>query len=113
MNKSISIIVGILIIFIGGYFYYNNSYVLLKPVLFEPYPEPRVVPYTDEMIKNFPDVLTNYDVPYKMNDSGHFLIQVKYMNDRDLVLTMTNCTIDTSRMRKIREQNAIFKASHK
>lgn len=104
MNKRISLIVAALVLIAGGYFYFINSYVLLKPVLFEPFGEPRYVPYTDEMIKNFPDVLKHYDVPYKMNDSGHFLIQRKNMNNRDLVLTMTSCTVDSSWMRTIRSQ---------
>jgi len=65
-----------------------------------------IVPYTDEMIKNFPDVLKEYGVEYKMNDSGHFLIRAKYMHDMDYILTFTNCALDSSQMAKIRSGEA-------
>jgi len=109
MKKRIALIIGIIIIivFFISYWYYNNSYVLLKPVLTKSTGEPIIVAYTDEMIKNFPDVLKQYDVEYKMNDSGHFLIKAKYMHDRDFILSLTECTLNSTMMTEIRKLNKL------
>ncbi len=103
MNKRTSIItVAIIVILLFiGYRYYNNSYTRLKPFQIKS-GKLVLLPYTNEMIKNFPDVLKHYDVPYRINDSGIFMIQVKYANNRDLILTMTNCTLDSSLMNMVR-----------
>ncbi|OMP75569.1 MULTISPECIES: hypothetical protein [unclassified Chitinophaga] len=107
MKKRIGPVIGILIILILfiAYWFYNNSYVLLKPVLTKPTGEPIIVGYTDEMIKNFPDVLKHYNVEYKINDSGHFLIKAKYMRDRDYILSITECALDSNMMHEIRKLN--------
>lgn len=106
MNKRTAIIGAIIIIVIifAGYKWYYNSYALLKPVGTTHTGEPMVVEYSEGMVKNFPAVFRHYHVPFKVNDSGHFLIPVKYIKDRDLILTMTNCTLDSSRMVVIRRE---------
>ena len=106
MNKRTAIIGAIIIIVIifAGYMWYNNSYALLKPVGATHISELMLVEYSDEMVKNFPAVLRHYHVPFKMNDSGHFLIPVKYIKDIDLIWTMTDCTLDSSRMELIRRE---------
>jgi hypothetical protein len=95
-------VIFIVILFIIGRWYYNNSYVLLKPILTKPTGEPIFVPYTNEMIRNFPDVLKHFGVAYKMNDSGHFMIKAAHMNEVDYILTMTEYMIDSSQMKVIR-----------
>jgi len=103
MNKRIRLttVVSIVILLFIGYKYYNNSYTRLKPIQMKS-GNLALIPYTNEMIKNFPDVLKHYNVPYRINDSGIFLIQVKYAHDRDLILTMTDCTLDSSLMNMVR-----------
>ena len=101
------IIVIVIVIFLCfGNWYYNNAFVLLKPVLAKKTGDPVIVPYTNEMIENFPYVLKEYGVEYKMNDSGHFLIRAKYMHNVDYILTFTNCAVDSSLIGPIKRRQA-------
>lgn len=103
MNKRTHIIrvVSIVILLFIGYKYCNYSYTWLKPIQIKS-GKLVLLPYTKEMIKNFPDVLKHYRVPYRVNDSGIFMIQIQYASDRDLILTMTSCTLDSSLMNMVR-----------
>lgn len=92
----------IVILLCVGNWYYDNTFVLLKPVLAKQTGEPVIVPYTKEMIENFPYVLNGYGVAYKTSDSGHFLIKAKYMRNVDYILTFTTAATDTNLVRQIK-----------
>jgi len=83
------------------YWFHGSSYTQLKPIQVQD-SKMVTIPLTNEMINNFPDVLHYYHVPYKINDAGLWMIPVKYARDRDLLLTMTNCTLDSAKMKIIR-----------
>jgi hypothetical protein len=88
---------------IACYWFHGNSYTPLRPIQVDD-SKMVVIPYTNQMIANFPDVLRYYHVPYKINDSGLFLIPVKYASDRDLVFSMTTCTLDSTQMKEVRSK---------
>ena len=94
----------ITILLIITYWLYGNSYTQLKPIQVQD-SKMVIIPLTTPMLRNFPEVLKYYHIPYKTNDSGLLTIPLKYARDRDLVLTMTNITLDTAQMKKIRSKH--------
>lgn len=100
-HTRIIIIITLFIPLIISYWFHGNSYTQLKPIQVSD-SKMIIIPFTHNMINNFPAVFKYYRIPYKVNDSGLFMIPVKYARDRDLVFTMTNCALDTTKMKMIR-----------
>ncbi|WP_343692468.1 hypothetical protein [Chitinophaga sp.] len=103
MNRRNGIMTAItlLTLLVVFYWFHGSSYTQLQPIQVDD-GKMVVIPLTNNMIRNFPAVLQYYHVPYTINGSGLLMIPVRYARDRDLLLTMTNCTLDSTQMKMIR-----------
>jgi hypothetical protein len=124
MKKKIYVTLAVLIVLFGTYYYWNNRYVELRPVLSKDEPHPIIIFQNDfyriaernetppNFYKNIKFVLEREHQDYIVKN-GVIYIKYKYMNDLEMIWNHTLKTNDADWLKIKRKEDSLYRIYRK